>query len=240
MLTERQLKLLDAIINEYIKTSEPVGSVEIVKKYNLKCSPATIRNEMAKLIDKGFLQMLHTSSGRVPTRTAYRLYLNELMIEDEIPVLKEVAMKQRLWGTRYEFEKLLRESAVSLSEHLQELVIITTTDGFLTNAGTYHVLDNKEFWDIDVAKSTLMLSDDYEMMQRIFSGNKDVTEVKFSLEEEIGMDDLNSCGIVYTDFTAGKRTGHIVVVGPSRLNYSEVIPAVKYTKQLIQELGGAW
>src|SRR3989339_1586946 len=81
MLTERQIKLIEAIINEYINTSEPVGSVELVDRYNLKFSAATVRNEMARLIEMGFLQMLHASSGRVPTKSAYRFYLTDLMDE---------------------------------------------------------------------------------------------------------------------------------------------------------------
>ena len=104
MLTERQIELLQAIIDDYITTAEPVGSVEIVKSHNLRCSPATVRNEMAKLIDMGFLEMLHPSSGRVPTKMAYKFYIQDLMQEEELPVLQEVALKQRLWSNRFEVE----------------------------------------------------------------------------------------------------------------------------------------
>ena len=103
MINDRQIKLLNAIISEYINTAEPVGSVEIVKKYNFKFSPATARNEMARLLEEGFLQMIHTSSGRVPTPMAYRFFLDTLLEEDEIPVLQEVAMKQRLWPNIHPF-----------------------------------------------------------------------------------------------------------------------------------------
>jgi heat-inducible transcriptional repressor len=77
-LTDRQMKLLKAVIDEYVNSSEPVGSQTIAKKYVLNCSAATIRNEMAKLIELGFLDMLHTSSGRVPTHLAYKFFLDEL------------------------------------------------------------------------------------------------------------------------------------------------------------------
>ena len=138
MLSERQIQLLQAIIQEYVKNAEPVGSMEIVSKYNLKCSAATIRNEMAKLIDQGFLEMMHTSSGRVPTKLAYRMYL-EQMTEDEIPVLQEVALKQRLWTNRFQFEKLLREASLALAEGTQLLAIATTSDGHITHAGAVNV-----------------------------------------------------------------------------------------------------
>ncbi|KKS28324.1 MAG: Heat-inducible transcription repressor hrcA, partial [candidate division WWE3 bacterium GW2011_GWD2_42_11] len=140
MLSDRQFQLIHAVIDEYIKNAEPVGSVEIVAKYNLRCSPATIRNEMAKLIELGFLEMMHTSSGRVPTKMAYRLYLDQMMEERELPVLQEVALKQRLWTNRFEFEKLLRESVLALSEMSRSLAFATTEDGFVSYAGAANIL----------------------------------------------------------------------------------------------------
>lgn len=240
MLSERQIQLLQAIINDYIENAEPVGSVEIVKKHNFRCSPATVRNEMAKLIDLGFLEMLHTSSGRVPTKMAYRLYLDELMEENELPVLQEVAMKQRLWGNRFQLEKLLRETALSVAENTKMLSIATTNDGFVTNAGAVNVLDNREFWDIDVAKSALMLLDNYELLDKVFQTTPIGEDVKCVIEEEIGMEKLNKCAVVFSTYNTGKVGGHIAVLGPSRMNYSKVIPTLRYAKNLLEELGGAW
>ncbi len=240
MLTDRQIQLLKAVIREYTTTSEPVGSVEIVKKYNMKCSAATIRNEMAKLIDLGFLDMLHTSSGRVPTKSAYRFYLDELLEEEDLPVLQEVAMKQRLWPNRFHFEKLLRESVISLSDITKYLAISTIDDGFVVHAGARNVLDNKEFWEIDVAKAALMLIDDYSLLERVFQSVPYGGEVKVAIEDELGMENLSHCTMIFTPYQSGSRKGYIAVLGPSRMNYSLVIPAVKYTKQLIEELGESW
>jgi transcriptional regulator of heat shock response len=240
MLTDRQIQLLRAVITEYINSSEPVGSVEIVKKYNMDCSAATVRNEMAKLIELGFLDMLHTSSGRVPTKTAYRFYLDELMEEQELPVLQEVAMKQRLWPNRFHFEKLLREATISLADITQYLSIATIDDGFVTHAGAVNVLDNKEFWEIDVAKSALLLLDDYTLLEKIFSSRPHGGEVKVAIEDELGMEDLSKCTIVFTPYNSGNRAGHLAILGPSRMNYEKVIPSIKYTKNLIEELGESW
>ncbi|MCA9308186.1 heat-inducible transcriptional repressor HrcA, partial [candidate division WWE3 bacterium] len=128
-LSERQISLINAIIKEYLATSEPVGSNVIVKKYSLRCSPATVRNEMARLLEDGYLDMLHTSSGRVPTPQAYRLFLNEIMEEHDIPVLQEVAIKQRLWPSRFELSRLLRQSTIALADYSQLLAVATTDDG---------------------------------------------------------------------------------------------------------------
>lgn len=240
MLTERQLGLLTAIIDSYINTSEPVGSVDVVKKYNMKCSAATIRNEMAKLLSLGYLEMPHTSSGRVPTKQAYRLYLDELMQEDELPILQEVALKQRLWPNRFHFEKMLREAMIALAEITNSLAMATTSDGFMAHAGAVNVLENKEFWEIDSAKAALIILDNAEMLERVFQAAPYGGDVKTVLEDELGIHNLRKSSIVFSPYHVGNRSGHIAVLGPSRINYAKVIPAIRYTKKVVEELGEAW
>jgi heat-inducible transcriptional repressor len=240
MLTERQIQLLQAIINEYISSSEPVGSVELVTRYNLKFSPATVRNEMAHLIDQGFLEMLHSSSGRVPTRMAYRLYLDQLMNEIEIPVLQEVAMKQRLWTMRFEFEKLLKETSLALSEMTRYLAIATTDDGYITSSGAVNVLENKEFWDIDVAKEALRITDEFDLYNKIVHSLPQNGDVKTLIGEEIGLEKLENCAIVFAEYSTPRKKGTLGIMGPARMKYNNVIPAVRYSTSLIQELGGSW
>ena len=240
MLSDRQIQLLQAIISEYILTAEPVGSIDIVEKYNIKCSPATVRNEMARLIDEGFLEMLHTSSGRVPTKMAYRLYLDQLMHETDLPVLQEVAMKQRLWSNRFEFERLLREAVLSLADATRYLVFATTSESYIVHAGAANALDNKEFWDIDVAKAALMLMDNYEILEKVLQNSPFGGDIKCVIGEEIGLDKLKNCAVVFSNYNTGKKNGYVGVLGPSRMNYAAVIPAVRYTKGLVEELGGSW
>ena len=79
ILNERKIRILEAIINDYIQTAEPIGSRTIAKKYDLGVSSATIRNEMSDLEDMGFIKQPHTSSGRVPSDKGYRLYVDNMM-----------------------------------------------------------------------------------------------------------------------------------------------------------------
>ena len=79
LLDDRKKRILEAVIEEYNATAEPVGSTKIANDYNLGFSSATIRNEMASLEELGYLAQLHTSSGRVPSIDAYKLYVDELM-----------------------------------------------------------------------------------------------------------------------------------------------------------------
>ena len=84
MLDERKKKVLQAIVEEYINTAEPVSSNAITQNHGLECSSATIRNEMSELEKSGFLDKTHTSSGRIPSAKGYRYYVDELLNENDI------------------------------------------------------------------------------------------------------------------------------------------------------------
>src|SRR5919202_1161803 len=78
-LNERERRVLEAVIQSYVETAEPAGSRMISRRFGLGVSPATIRNTMSDLEDKGYLFHPHTSAGRIPTDMAYRVYVDSLM-----------------------------------------------------------------------------------------------------------------------------------------------------------------
>jgi heat-inducible transcriptional repressor len=79
MLTDRRSALLNLIVEEYVNTALPVGSQYIVRKHDMPVSPATVRLEMARLEDEGYINQPHTSAGRVPSDKGYRYYVESLM-----------------------------------------------------------------------------------------------------------------------------------------------------------------
>ena len=115
-LSERKLKILQAIISDYVRSAEPVGSRTLSKKYELGISPATIRNDMADLEEMGYLTHPHTSAGRVPSDKAYRLYVNALMKKKELTKEEKRVIAQKLHGDINEFEKTIEHAAAILSE----------------------------------------------------------------------------------------------------------------------------
>ena len=78
MLDERKLAVLRAIVEDYVSTTEPVGSKSLVDRHGLDVSPATIRNDMAVLEEQGYIAQPHTSAGRIPTDKGYRLFVDKL------------------------------------------------------------------------------------------------------------------------------------------------------------------
>lgn len=115
-LSERKLKILQAIIADFIKTAEPVGSRTISKNYNLGISPATIRNEMSDLEELGYLTHPHTSSGRVPSEKAYRLYVNQMMNKRELTAAEKDSIAAELHSNVTELENIVQRAAHVLSE----------------------------------------------------------------------------------------------------------------------------
>ena len=120
-LTERELKVLEAVVQTYIETAEPAGSQTIARRFGLGVSPATIRNTMSELEDKGYLFHPHTSAGRIPTDRAYRVYVNEIMRLAPPSDQARHALLAELAGPRNAVEEILRRAAQVLGVLTQEL-----------------------------------------------------------------------------------------------------------------------
>jgi heat-inducible transcriptional repressor len=240
-LTERQRQLLKAIIELYAKTGLPVGSENIEKETNLGVSPATIRNEMVRLTEMGYIKQPHTSAGRIPTSIGYRTYINELMKERELPVSAEVKMKQDLWQQRFKEQQLLREAVKALAYRCGTLSLAVNDENEVFYAGAANILDFPEFENIDVARVVLSLFDENPMLQDILGRAVGLGPVHVLFGEEMGYEHLVSTGFIFSKFEGkdGKR-GIIGVIGPARMNFPIVMPYVKYTSNLIEQALQSW
>ena len=116
MLNERERQVLQAIIEEYINTAEPVSSGTIVENYNLGYSSATIRNDMAELEKLGYLEKPHTSFGRIPSAKGYRFYVDELLNDENISLDEIQYIKTKLETKVNEIEELTKIATNTLSE----------------------------------------------------------------------------------------------------------------------------
>lgn len=123
-LNERERLILQAVVHTYITTAEAVGSRSIVKRYGLECSPATARNVMSDLEEAGFLQQLHTSSGRVPTQRGYRYYVDYLMRVQELTAGERHRIEQ-------EFSKQLNDADEVMRQTSHLLALVTHHAGLV-------------------------------------------------------------------------------------------------------------
>ncbi len=235
-LTDRQIKLLKAIIEEYIDTAEPVGSETLDKKFNLGVSPATIRNEMVKLTKDGFLKQPHASAGRVPTPVALKFYIQNLMQQEQMSVTDEVFVKQKIWDFRQRNNQLLREATRALAEKTHTLAIATSNDGDIFYAGASYLLDAVEFYDMILTKQLLAGLDRYDFWDNLFG--KSVEEAPFHVifGEDLKQQYLVDCGMVYSAVSTPRLNCTIGVIGPIRLRFAHIIPVVSYVGQLLGEI----
>ena len=116
MLDERKKKVLQAIVEEYINTAEPVSSNALTKSHGLDCISATIRNEMAELEKSGYLDKTHTSSGRIPSEKGYRYYVDELVNDKDISLEEIKYISEKLETKVNEIEDLTKITANTISE----------------------------------------------------------------------------------------------------------------------------
>jgi heat-inducible transcriptional repressor len=116
LLDIRKMRILQAIVDDYIMTAAPVGSRTVSKRSDMGLSPATIRNEMSDLTELGFLEQPHTSAGRVPSEKAYRLYVNHIMDSAQLTDDEADYIKRHLDTRVHEVGEVIRQTAKVLSD----------------------------------------------------------------------------------------------------------------------------
>ena len=176
-LSERQLKILEAIINDYIHTAEPIGSRTIAKKYSMGISSATIRNEMSDLEDMGFITQPHTSSGRVPSEKGYRFYVDSMMPRKPLTSDESLLLQRMILSNISQVEYMMKETANALARLTRYPAIVS--EPYLKKAKIKHVqmipVDEKTIFlvmvtDTKSVKSqplTLPTAPDYEGLTRL-------------------------------------------------------------------------
>ena len=171
MLDKRKKKILQAIVEEYIDTAEPVGSGNLVKNYELNCSSATIRNEMAELEKIGFIEKPYTSAGRIPSQKGYRYYIDELLRDDKLTAKEMQYIKSKLETTVNELEDLTKIATSTLSE-----LTHYTTIAIGPKLEKHTILDVKFVLLGSRVMMAIILTDSGIIREAIIKFDEDVTE----------------------------------------------------------------
>jgi heat-inducible transcriptional repressor len=237
-LTARQTQILKTIIDEYIATAEAVGSEALDKKYNLGVSPATIRSEMVTLTKAGYLRQLHASAGRVPTPTAMKFYINQLMEEKQMSLVDEVKAKEEVWDSRDDIDELMDEATHALATRTKSLAVAALKDkkNRFWQAGQSYIFNNPEFAEMAACQNLFSIFDEFDKLDRLFFGLQSVSPLEVLFGEELGIPELMPTGIVATHFTIKGKPGALGIIGPARANYGTVIPILRYFGNLIQDV----
>ncbi len=192
-ISERKKKILAAVVDEYIRTAEPVGSKAIAQSAGLGCSPATIRNELAELVSLGYLEQPHTSAGRVPTPMGYRMYVNELMEKQKLSLEESEEINRRLNARLQQLDDALSDVsrlASQLTDYpalaltAQHTVTVQRFDLIYVDANTFIIVLTLSSSQAKSKLVRLPISVDQKLVQRLSSlfnsGFTGVTEEQIS------------------------------------------------------------
>ncbi|RPI84819.1 MAG: heat-inducible transcription repressor HrcA [Chloroflexi bacterium] len=124
-LTERQRLILALVIHEHTETAQPVGSMLLVEKYQLRYSSATVRNELSALTDAGMLRQPHTSAGRVPTEEGYRYFVRQLMGHTDLPATTKRTISHQFYQAGHDVDRMMRLAASVLAHQSQGASLVT-------------------------------------------------------------------------------------------------------------------
>ncbi len=170
-LDKRKKKILQAIIEEYIETAEPVSSGNLVNQ--LECSSATIRNDMAELEKIGFLEKPHTSAGRIPSQKGYRYYVDELIRDDKLSKKEMEIIRDRLETKVNALEDLTRIATTTLSEITHYTAITIGPD-----VNNHIIVDIKFVLLGSRVLMAVILTDSGIIRESIIKFDEDITQVQ--------------------------------------------------------------
>lgn len=238
-ITERQKRVLMAIIEEFMKTADEVGSSYLVEKYDFDFSPATVRSEMCKLMKQGWLEQSHVSSGRLPTDQAIRMYALEKFQTEIIEALDFVQIRQGLFKVRFDEEKLVKAILNVLLEY-SESASFLITDDTTRYYGVSSLMKYDELRDVDVIQRVLDLLEDENILRKVFS-KYDGDEVSLIIGAESGIKDMEHCSIAFIKIPLwDNRYGHMGIIGSKRMNYPRAIKILQTVRDALQDSFKGW
>ncbi len=246
--SERQAKLIDFIIREYVKTAKPISSSLIAKRSGLHLSSATIRNEMVELEKHGFLNQPHTSGGRVPTDKAYRYYVNMLLERDprlDIKTEDKSKIRQALSGIPPDPREINKAVAKILSNLTNSLVItgISEDEDFFKK-GLIGLFGKPEFREIGEAFKLASFFEEFENMfqyiQKEFFNTLGVPNgvpVQIMIGRESPFRRISHETIMCAKYgLPGNCIGSLTLIGPTRMDYEKNISLIKFMTEELNKL----
>lgn len=229
-LTERQSQILNEIVEQYINSAKPVSSQSLEKKHHFKICPATIRIEMQKLTDSGFISQPHTSAGRMPTDKGYRFYVDNFLEKDffEDSNLGIDELMDREVNDAVKMLQLITKNLADFSSNLAMGYLFN--EKILLKEGWEEVIQEPEF------KETKFVSDFAEAVKNF---EEEIEDMKLSsaIEVFIGKENpfpkAKEFSMIISRCHFPNDEGFLAIVGPKRMSYDKNI---NYLKSLISKL----
>lgn len=232
-MTERQMAILTAIIEQYAEVASPVGSVTLAKLFGV--SSATIRSEMAKLEELGLIMQPHTSAGRVPTDKGYRAYVNRITEAKEPLKLDRGAraIEARVSPHTTQADRAIRSAVDSLVELTGNLGLATIGDELYMN-GIGNLFSQPEFYSGNHVQAVARLLDNLEPWLREAAPNEPLN-VYIGSENPVGK--ASGASLIISRFRSPfSDKSYIGVLGPTRQSYARTMQLVRHAGAMLEEV----
>jgi transcriptional regulator of heat shock response len=229
MLENRTELILKLVIEDYIRTAEPVGSKYLNEHYQLGVSDATVRNELAFLEHEGLLRAPHTSAGRIPTEAAYVYYLSHL--RDRTFVVEGAPL--RVATQDHDAQTALKTMAKKLVEISGEMAIVAIDPTWTYYTGVSNLFHKPDFRDPEVMQHLSAMVDQFdEVMQNLYQHIPEGPQVFIGSSNPFGQE----MATILVRYNMDEHTqGLLGLVGPLRMDYSRNMALIERAKEVIDE-----
>jgi len=238
-ITERQREILMAIIREFMENADEVGSLSLLEKYNFGVSSATVRNEMARLMELGLLEKSHISSGRFPTDQALRMYVSNLLGSSSLNPMITVEIRQGIFRDRFSKETVIDSILKIVSDETDSVAFIILND-VSRYWGISNLFKYDELRDWEKLQRIVNILEDSSFlnnMMRKYSGSG----VSLVIGEESGVKGLGECSMVFTQLPFWDTSNaHIGVIGSKRMDYAKSVPALREVQSSMRNVMKGW
>lgn len=235
-ITNRQAKILAAIVKENCETSCPVASLDLVEKYEFGISPATIRNEMMALEKAGFITQPHTSAGRVPTDKGFRYFVNQLMDRVKLTIKEQDRLKTELMKLQMANAEISRRLAKLVSEYSQQASFALFPEEVST-VGLSNLLANPALPAEDAKEIAQFFDNIDEYADKMISDySEKAPEAMIGKEIQLSKKSDYSMIVSGLKLPNGKK-GVVGLIGPKSMKYDKHLSLMEYISKLLG--GGA-
>ena len=213
ILDGRESTILEYIIRDYIQTARPVSSERVRKKSHLDLSPATIRNAMAELDSRGYLEQPHTSGGRIPTDRGYRYFVDNFI------------------NSRDNFLEIDHESIDDLlkitAKKFGMFTVVARSANEMQSAGIDAVFGEPEFQDYEMTRQFAEILEDLgNIAETYFNLGINSPEVRIGRENPFA--DFENFGSVFAASRGKSRSAVVFSIGPKRRDYEKAVSIINY------------
>jgi heat-inducible transcriptional repressor len=227
-ISERKKLILETIITEHLQTAAPVSSGQLVEKYQLGVSPATVRNEMMELEEEGYIYQPHTSAGRIPTQAAYELLLAENTGEQKLDK-KDQELLDKVFEPAD--EAACRQTAKAIAELANGAVFWAFNKNDLYHTGISNLFAQPEFNRVDMVCDVSAIIDRLEeIIDGIFEDLSEGSRALIGSNNPFG----DFLSVVLVKYRRQNTDGLFGIIGPLRMDYRRNLALVEFIKNKFQ------